>query len=144
MKNPWTSRWTEKANGSGKMPLQKKIELTSWIVFALFLCLSGVLASANFTLGILAGGVISILNFYGLCQGLRAAFAQIGSGNAGKATMILKYLLRLTVTGLVLYIVLAKTRADIFGLVIGLAVVVVGIIFSVILTFFDKSYLEEV
>lgn len=128
----------------GKMPLQKKIELTSWIVFGVFLLLSSVLASANFTLGILAGGLISILNFYGLCQGLRAAFDRMGSGNAGKATLILKYLLRLAITGFVLYIVLVKTRANIFGLVIGLAVVVIGIIFSVILTFFDKSYLEEV
>jgi hypothetical protein len=126
------------------MPLQKQIELTSWIVFGIFLLLSGALASANFTLGILAGGLISILNFYGLCQGLRAAFAQIGSGNTGKATLIFKYLLRLAITGLVLYMVLVKTRADIFGLVIGLAVVVIGIICSVILTFFDKSYLEEV
>jgi len=126
------------------MPLQKKIELTSWIIFGLFLFLSTVLASTNFTLGILAGGLISILNFYGLCQGLRTAFAQMGSGSTGKATMVLKYLLRLGITGFVLYLVLAKTKASIFGLVIGLAVVVIGIIFSVILTFFDKSYLEEV
>jgi hypothetical protein len=131
-------------NRKGKMPLQKKIELTSWLVFAIFLCLSGALASANFTLGILAGGLISIVNFHGLCSGLRAAFAQMGNGSTGKAAMIFKYLLRLAITGLILYIVLAKTRADIFGLVIGLAVVVIGIIFSVILTYFDKSYLEEV
>ena len=128
----------------GKMLLQKKIEFTSWIVFGIFLLLSGALASANFTLGILAGGLISILNFYGLCQGLHAAFAQMGTGSAGKAMLIGKYLLRLTITGLVLYMVLAKTKADIFGLVIGMGVVVAGIIFSVILTFFDKSYLEEV
>lgn len=126
------------------MPLQKKIELTSWIVLGIFLCLSGVLASANFTLGILAGGLISILNFYGLCRGLSTAFAQMVSGSPGKAAVIFKYLLRLVITGLILYIVLTKTQADIFGLVIGLAVVVIGIIFSVILTFFDKSYLEEV
>ncbi|MDP2268499.1 MAG: ATP synthase subunit I [Deltaproteobacteria bacterium] len=110
----------------------------------MFLLLSGALASANFTLGILAGGLISILNFYGLCQGLQTAFGQLGNGNAGKAGMMFKYLLRLAITGLILYLVLAKTKTDIFGLVIGLAVVVISIIFSVILTFFDKSYLEEV
>lgn len=126
------------------MPLQKKIEITNWIVLGLLLLLSSVLASSNVTLGILAGGLISILNFYGLCQGLHAAFAQIGNGNAGKAALILKYLLRLAITGLVLYVVLAKTSADIVGLVIGLAVVVMGILFSVILTFFNKKYLEEI
>jgi hypothetical protein len=131
-------------NRKGKMLLQKKIEFTSWIFFGILLILSSALASANFTLGILAGGLISILNFYGLCQGLRSAFAEMVNGGTGKATMIFKYLLRLAITGLTLYIVLAKTKADIFGLVIGLAVVVIGIIFSVFLTFFDKSYLEEV
>jgi len=114
------------------------------MIFGLFLFLSTILASTNFTLGILAGGLISILNFYGLCQGLRTAFAQMGSGSTGKAAMVLKYLLRLGITGFVLYLALAKTKANIFGLVIGLAVVVIGIICSVILTFFDKSYLEEV
>ena len=68
----------------------------------------------------------------------------MGNGGTGKASMVLKYLFRLGITGFVLYLVLTKTEADIFGLVIGLAVVVMGIIFSVILTLFDKSYLEEV
>ena len=130
--------------GQGKMPLQKKIELTSWIVLGLFLCFSGALASAKFTLGVLAGGLISILNFYGLCRSLRTAFDQMAGGSPGKAAVIFKYLLRLVITGLFLYIVLAIIKVDIFGLVIGLAVVVLGIVFSVVLTFFDKSYLEEV
>ena len=127
-----------------KMPLQRKIELTSWIVLGVFRCFSGPLASLKFTLGILAGGLISILNFYGLCRGLRTAFDQMAGGGPGKAAAIFKYLVRLVITGLILYIVLAKIKVDIFGLVIGLAVVVLGIIFSVVLTFFDKSYLEEV
>jgi hypothetical protein len=140
MKNPWT----RKIDRKGKIPLQKKIEFTSWIVFGLFLLLSSVLASANFTLGILAGGLISILNFYGLHRGLQEFIGQIGSNDAGKALLLFKYLLRLAITGIFLYIIITKTTADIFGLVIGLSTVVVSIVLTVIKTIIDKSYLEEV
>ena len=57
---------------------------------------------------------------------------------------MLRYRLRLFITGLVLYLVLAKTPADIFGLVIGLSTVVISIVFTVIMTLIDKGYLEEV
>ncbi len=128
----------------GEKPLQKKIEFTSWIVFGFVLFLSGAFASAGFTLGVLTGGLISILNFYGLRRGLKSAFGQLESGGTGKSAVMLNYLLRLVVTGFVLYLVLVKTDADIFGLVIGLSTVVIGIVLSVIMTVFDKSYIEEV
>ena len=128
----------------GRRPLQKKIECTSWIVLGIALLVSGLFASLNFTLGVLAGGLISILNFYGLCRGLRSTLGQGERVSAGSAAMVFKYLLRLAITGLVLYIILTKTTADIFGLVVGLATIVVSIILSVFMTVIDKSYLEEV
>ena len=132
------------ANRKGKRPLQKKIELTNWIVLGALLFLSGAFASASFTLGVLTGGLISILNFYGLCRGLRTAFRQLENGGSGKSAVMFKYLLRLVLTGLVLYLVLAKTTANIFGLVIGLSTVVIGIVLSGIATAIDKTYIEEV
>ena len=111
---------------------------------AVFLLLSLAFASASFTLGALAGGLISILNFYGLCRGLKTAFGQMANGSTGKASVIFKYIVRLAVTGLILYLVLVKVRADIFGLLIGLSTVVIGIVISAVLTVIDKSYLEEV
>ena len=131
-------------NRKGKRPLQKRIELTNWIVLGALLFFSGAFASASFILGVLAGGLISILNFYGLCQGLRTAFRQLENGDSGKSTVMFKYLLRLVLTGIVLYLVLAKTTADIFGLVIGLSTVVIGIVLSGIVMAIDKTYLEEV
>ncbi len=141
MRNPWTRKITQKRERT----LQKKIEFTNWIVLGIFLLLSGVLASLNFTLGILAGGLISILNFHGLCKGLQSAFSEReGSPPLAKAPFIIKYLLRLAATGLVLYIILVHTRANIFGLVIGISTVIISIVLTVIMAFFDKSYLEEV
>ncbi len=140
MKNPWI----RKSHRGEKRPLQKKIELTSWIILGLFLFLSGLLAPVNFTLGILAGGLISILNFYGLCRGLKAALGQRSPGGAGKGAVTFKYLFRLFLTGIVLYLLLTNTKVNIFGLVIGLATVVLAIVFSAVMTVIDKSYLEEV
>ena len=95
--------------------------------------------------GLLAGGLISILNFYGLCWGMQKAFRPWEAGNKlSKAPLIVKYLLRMAAIGLVLYVLLVRAKADIFGLVLGLATVVIAIILTIVMTSFDKSHLEEV
>ena len=126
------------------IPLQKKIELTNWTVLGIILLLSSVFASASFTIGILTGGLISTLNFHILCRGLQKVFRQLEIGKPGKSPVMFRYLSRLFITGLVLYLVLAKTPADIFGLVIGLSTVLISILFTVIMTLIDEGYLEEV
>ncbi len=106
---------------------------------------SAVFASANFALGVLSGGLISIFNFYGLRRGLKKAFGTVAGGQQlAKAPLMFKYFLRLAATGFALYVLLVKTTADIFGLVLGLSTVVIAIVLTVIMTLFDKSYLEEV
>ena len=125
-------------------PLQKKIEYISWLVLGILLLLSGAWVSFNFTIGILFGGLISILNFYGLVRGLQKFLGPSGNTGKDKASVIYKYLLRLLFTGFALYFVIVKTTANIFGLVIGLSTVVISIVFSVALASIDKSYLEEV
>lgn len=130
---------------TGKSSLQKKIEIANWLVLGTLLLLSGFFASVNFTLGFLAGGLVSILNFYGLCRGLQKAFGQWEANRPlAKAPLICKYLLRMAAIALVLYVMLVRTTADIFGIVLGLSTVIIAIILTIVMTFFDKSYLEEV
>lgn len=128
----------------GKRPLQKKIEYISWSVLGVLLLLSSMWASSNFIMGILYGGLISILNFHGLAMGLQNFLGPSASKDMGKLSVMYKYLLRLFITGIALYFILVKTTANIFGLVIGLSTVIISIVLSVVLTFIDKSYLEEV
>src|SRR3990172_7551567 len=100
MKNPWT----RKINQQERRPLQKKIEFTNWIVLGFFLLLSAIFASANFFLGVLSGGLISILNFYGLRRGLKKAFGTVADGQQlAKAPLMFQYFLRLSATGIALY-----------------------------------------
>ena len=127
-----------------KKPLQKKIEYISWLVLGVLLLLSSIWASRNFTMGIFFGGLISILNFYGLGKGLQGFFGNLKNDDARKSPVIYKYLLRLLLTAVALYIIIAKTTTDIIGLLVGLSTIVISIFICVFLISFGKSNLEEV
>lgn len=109
-----------------KDPLQKKIELLNWIVLAVLFIPAIILAHYKFALGILLGGFISIINFYWMERGLRGLFT--GTSKNVKGPVIIKYYLRLALTAIVLYFLIAYETVNVIGLLIGLSVVVINII----------------
>lgn len=124
-----------------KAPLQRKLEITNWVVLALLLLGSVVLQSFPFSLGVLLGGVISIVNFYWLHQDLQNSFQRLMDGS--RTSILLKYCLRLALTAVLLYLIIAYRVADVLGLLLGLSIVIINIVFTVILTFHKKNF-EEV
>lgn len=128
-------------NPTEKAPLQRKLEITNWVVLALLLLGSVVLQSFPFSLGVLLGGVISIVNFYWLHQDLRNSFQRLMDGS--RTSILLKYFLRLSLTAVLLYLIIAYRVADVLGLLLGLSIVIINIVFTVILTFHKKNF-EEV
>lgn len=124
-----------------KVPLQKKLEITNWIVLAVLLLGSSFFLSFRFSLGILLGGLISILNFYWLHQNLRNTFQHLMDG--AKSSILFKYCIRLAVTAVILYFIIVYRVADVLGLLLGLSIVVINIVFTVIMTFHKKTF-EEV
>ena len=125
-----------------KDPLQKRLEIANWIILAILFIPSLIFAPMKFSLGVLLGGFISILNFYGMEFGLRTLFKN-PSGNVKRPTMI-KYYIRLALTAVVLYFLIAADTVNVVGLIIGLSVVVINIIFTVITTLAKKNFIEEV
>lgn len=125
-----------------KDPLQKRLEIANWIILAILFVPSLIFAPIKFSLGVLLGGFISILNFYGMEFGLRNLFKN-PSGNVKRPTMI-KYYIRLALTAVVLYFLIAADTVNVIGLIIGLSVVVINIIFTVITTLAKKNFIEEV
>jgi hypothetical protein len=121
-----------------KDPLQSKIELHNWIILGAICAVSLVFLPSNFTLGILAGGIISIANFYGMTGSLRKAFANV-SGRT-KSFLMVRYYIRFIMTGVVLYFLLTRTDISIFGLLIGLSIVVVNIIGSTLYELSKKNF----
>jgi hypothetical protein len=124
-----------------KAPLQRKLEITNWVVLALLLLGSVVLQSFPFSLGVLLGGMISIVNFYWLHQDLRNTFQRLMDGS--RTSILLKYCLRLALTAVLLYLIIAYRVADVLGLLLGLSIVIINIVFTVIMAFHKKN-LEEV
>ena len=125
-----------------KDPLQKKIEITNWIVMGLLLALSLFFMSLRFTLGILLGGFISIINFHWLERDLRHVFRRLSEGS--KSSLFLKYFVRLALTTIVLYFIISTDIVDVIGLLIGLSAVIITIVFTVVMTYKMKNNVEKV
>jgi len=125
-----------------KDPLQKKIESANWIMLAILFIPALIFAPFKFSLGVLLGGFISILNYYWMERGLRSIFVNT-AGNV-KGSVMGKYYIRLVLTAIVLYFLIANDTVNVIGLLIGLSVVVINIIITLITTIAKKKLIEEV
>ena len=86
---------------------------------------SALLLFPGFGLSLFAGGVLATANFLWLRRGLETAL-QLHPANATRFA-ISRYLLRLAIMALLLYLLIVRLGADIFGLLLGLSVLVVNI-----------------
>jgi hypothetical protein len=129
-------------NRTEKDPLQKRLEITNWILLAVLVTGSLFLRSTRFSLGILLGGLISIVNFHWLYRNLLSVFQK--HLNRARAALMLRYYLRLAVTAIALYWIISRNLVDVIGLVIGLSVVVLNIVLTTLLVLSRKNHVEEV
>jgi hypothetical protein len=125
-----------------KDPLQKRIEIANWIILAILFGISLIFTPLKFALGVLIGGFISIVNFHWMGSGLRKAFKNMG-GNV-KGPVMVKYYIRLAVTAVVLYFLIAYDAVNVIGLLIGLSVVIINITVTLITALTKKNSIEEV
>lgn len=124
-----------------KDPLQRRLEITNWILLALLIAGGFVLCSVRFSLGIILGGLISVLNFHWLYHNLLSVFE--GELSRLRSAVMRRYFVRLAVTAVLLFGIIAGDIADVIGLVIGLSVVVLNIILTTVLTLCQKNCVEE-
>jgi hypothetical protein len=125
-----------------KDPLQKRIEISNFVILGVLLAVSSPLMPGNFTLGIFVGGIISIANFYWLYRDLKNAFQNLS--DRLKGLMIAKYYVRFAVTAVILYFVITRLPVDIFGLLVGLSLVVINIAVTAAVECQKKIHPEEV
>jgi asparagine N-glycosylation enzyme membrane subunit Stt3 len=94
---------------------------------------SALIFSPRFGISLLAGGLLATANFLWLRRGLEASL-QLTPGVASRFAT-LRFLLRLAIMALLLYVLIVQIGADIFGLLLGLSVLVINIIiFSIYLS----------
>lgn len=125
-------------NPTEKDPLQRKLEIQNWIVLGILL-LIGLFVSKMFVLGVFCGGILSIVNHYWRNRSLKKAFLNVSDKT--KSFLMVRYYLRFILTGIILYILIAKSPMSgsipaMIGLVVGLSVVVINIVFT---TLFELS-----
>lgn len=114
----------------------------NWILLAVLIAGSLFLQSARFSLGILLGGLISIVNFHWLYRNLVSVFRK--HLNRARSALMLRYYIRLVVTAAALYWIISRNTVDVIGLVIGLSVVVLNIVLTTVLVLSRKRQVEEV
>jgi hypothetical protein len=125
-----------------KDPLQKRLELTIWIILGIFIILGFIFMPYRFALGMLLGSLISIVNFYWLGRDLRKVFSRL-SGRATSSVMF-KYYIRFVVTAITLYFIISGDLVDIIGLLIGLSTVVIAMVLTTVVAYSKKNCIEEV
>ena len=85
-----------------------------------------IFGSSGFAGGVLAGGVLAIANFYWLRDILLRAFL-LRPEEAPRFALV-RYIVRLTVLAAAVFVLIVYCRVDVFGLLLGLSVLVFNII----------------
>jgi len=127
---------------SEKDPLQRRLEITNWIILAVLVIGSSLFGTLRFSLGILCGGLISVVNFHGLYRNLLSVFTN--HLTRAKGALMIRYYIRMALTAVVLYWLISGRHVDVIGLVIGLSVVFMNIVLTAVLVLSKKNCIEEV
>jgi len=120
------------------------IRTFNWIILLILSALSGVFMEAQFTLGVVLGGLIIIANFSILQRSVRMAFSDQGAMKGKKIALVVKFYFRLAIMGLILYILITGGWVNPLGLAVGLSIVVLSILNFGIRAAFRTSSREAV
>ncbi len=106
--------------------LLKRLEQFNWVLLALLASGSFVFFSRKFALGVLAGGILAVANYYLVKRSLRRALDPERQGKT-RFLYLLKYGLRFAALGLIIALLLIKGWVSPLGMLLGLSIIVLGI-----------------
>ena len=120
------------------------IKTFNWIILFILSAVSGIFMTAQFTLGVILGGLIIIANFSLLHHTMRKAFSDQAIMKSKKMAVIAKFYFRLAIMGLIIYILITNGWVNPLGLAVGLSIVVLSILNFGIRAAFRTSSREAV
>jgi hypothetical protein len=129
-------------NHTGKDPLQQRLEIVNWVILGVFVLASAVFFSSKFTLGVLLGGLISIVNYHWLYRDVRKVFQHLN--DRSKSRIMFKYYIRFGVTAVALFFIVSSQIVDVIGLLVGLSTVIINIVLTAVTALTKKNCVEEV
>jgi ATP synthase I chain len=106
----------------------KFVTKTNWILFFAVSILGFILATPDFAMGVLSGGLIVTINFHLLSRTLKKSLTP--PYLSSHTSIIAKYYLRFTASGVILFLLIAGHFVDPLGLFVGLSVVVASIVLA--------------
>jgi hypothetical protein len=122
--------------------LLKFVTLANWLLFAVSSVAAVILASRDFALGTIFGGLIVTVNFHLLYRTLKKAFkpSHLTSHNV----VLAKYYVRFGISGVILFVLISKHIVNPLGLFVGLSVVVASIMLATVVELTKLIFKEAV
>jgi diacylglycerol kinase len=114
------------------------LKIANWAVLAV-LVVSGMLwRGTDFALGVLAGGLVVVINFHLLHQALKGMLERAGApaedrGARAKAFFAARQLLRFFALLAIVYLLVRHGWVNIFGLLVGLSTVVLTLMLAAVI-----------
>jgi len=116
------------------------VSRTNWILLLAACAVGWISTTLDFTMGILAGGLIVTLNFHLMYRMLKKALSP--SKKFSLRAILTRYYLRLGLSVVIIFILISKNYVDPGGLLIGLSIVVASIMLAA-LSELKKVILKE-
>ncbi len=108
----------------------KFVTLSNWILFAAASMVGLLIASPDLASGIIAGGLIAVINFHLLYRTLKQSLTP--PHVTSPMVVILKYYIRFIISAVIICLLIAGDVVHPLGLFIGLSIVVASIILGTI------------
>jgi diacylglycerol kinase len=113
----------------------RHLKAASWLVLAVMLLVGYLWQGREFALGVLAGGLVAVINFHLLHQALRGMFERVqGSPDSeagrAKAFFALRQMLRFVALLVIIFLLVSRGWLNIFGLVLGLSTMVLTLMLA--------------
>ena len=108
--------------------IYQELSRRNWLILLLLSTASYFFLSSSFTLGVISGGFITIVNFRFLQSTISKAFRSEELVRTKKAVLIMKAFFRLSFLGGIIYLLITRDLVNPIGLTVGLSIIVFSIV----------------
>ena len=116
----------------GQETIIKSIQKLTLVILLIFASASYHFASLEFTYGLISGGILILISFYGLQKtifnALTASSPAIPNQTKLKFPLIIKNFIRLIIIGFCLYCLISLEFINTIGLLLGLSILLIAIL----------------
>jgi len=120
----------------------KFVTRTNWYLFVFGAVLGMINLPQKFAIGFICGGLIVTVNFHLLYRTLSRSL--VPGRLSSHRSVLAKYYIRFTVSGLIIFFLISQGFVDPFGLLVGLSVVVVSITLATMCELTKRIFREAV